>query len=224
MDLDAINRRITAIENKQHVNYSSISGTAYQLSYNGNNLTIESDGTITSNTVIVAENLAEDNEERLQAVEEFCENVETALDNKADKDHNHDDRYALIEHTHTLSEITDYSDSGNSSCDFCFLLMTDLISSYIKTAVQDHTHTKSDITDLNISESILSSSTSTLTEGTNYFDITLELTTISGIEVYLFKFTNTEEFSADKFSSFNLLITDSNSETVIKEDMGYSDN
>ena len=54
MDLDAINRRITAIENRQHVNYSSISGTSYQLSYNGNNIIINSDGTITSNTVIIA--------------------------------------------------------------------------------------------------------------------------------------------------------------------------
>ena len=46
--------------------------------------------------------------------------------------------------------------------------MTDLISSYIKTVIADktdtnHTHVKSDIIDLAISDSILSSSTITLT-------------------------------------------------------------
>ena len=144
-------------------------------------------------------------------------NKKSTLDNKADKYHTHDDRYALINHTHTLSDITDYSNSGNSCRDFCFLLMTDIISSYINIAIKNHT-------DLLVSNSILSSSTSTLAEGMNHFTITLELTTISGIEVYLFKFTNTEEFSSDKFSSFNLLITDSNNETVINAIIGYSDN
>ena len=121
MDLDAINRRITAIENKSRINYSAVAGTAYQISFNGTTLTIESDGTFKANTVIVADNLAEDNEERLQAVEEFCDNVETYV-----KNHNHDDRYALINHTHTLSDITDYSNNSNSSGDFCFLIMADL--------------------------------------------------------------------------------------------------
>ena len=89
-----------------------------------------------------------------------------------------------MNHTHILSEIADYSNSGNSSWDFCFLLMTIIISSYINTAIQNQTG-------LLVSNSILSSSTSTLTEGTNYFALTLELTTISDIEVYLFKFINT---------------------------------
>ena len=75
MDLDAINRRITAIENRKHTNYSAIADTAYQISFNGTTLTIESDGTFKANTIIVADNLAEDNEERLQAFEEFCDNV-----------------------------------------------------------------------------------------------------------------------------------------------------
>ena len=55
MDLDAINRRITAIENRAHINYSSISGVAYKVSFNGTTLSIESDGTFKANTVIVAD-------------------------------------------------------------------------------------------------------------------------------------------------------------------------
>ena len=62
MDLDAINQRITTIENRSHINYSSIAGTAYQISFHGNTVTIESDGSFKANTVIAADNIAEDNE------------------------------------------------------------------------------------------------------------------------------------------------------------------
>ena len=44
---------------------------------------------------------------------------------------------------------------------------------------------------------------------------------IDGIGEFLFKFANTEEFSADLFSSFNRLITDTDSNTIIKADMSY---
>ena len=117
MDLDAIKRRITAIENRKYINYSAIAGTAYQISFNGTTLTIEIDGTFKANTVIIADNLSTDNEERLQAVEEFVDNLKTyitehtheisdvnglqnALDNKVD-----------IEHSHNSNEI-DTSESG----------------------------------------------------------------------------------------------------------------
>ena len=63
MDIESFNRRLAAIENKQHVNYSSISGVAYKLSFNGTSVIIESDGSVIANNVIVADNLAEDNEE-----------------------------------------------------------------------------------------------------------------------------------------------------------------
>ena len=69
MDLDAINRRITAVENKSMVNYSSTSGSAFKISYNGTTLSLQSNGSFKANNVIVASNLSEDNEERLQAVE-----------------------------------------------------------------------------------------------------------------------------------------------------------
>ena len=68
MDIESFNRRLTAIENKQHVNYSSISGVAYKLSFNGTSVIIESDGSVIANNVIIADNLAADNEERLEAV------------------------------------------------------------------------------------------------------------------------------------------------------------
>ena len=94
MDLKAIHRRLTAVENKSMVNYSSTAGTAYQLVFNNTTLTIINDGSLIANNVIIADNLAEDNEERLQAVEQFVDNVEfqvqdlkTSIDNKADKDH-----------------------------------------------------------------------------------------------------------------------------------------
>ena len=63
-----------------------------------------------------------------------------------------------------------------------------------------------------------------LTEGTNSFTITLEQTSIDEIDVYLFKFINIDEFSTDLSSSFNLLITDNNSNTIIQAPMGYSNN
>ena len=68
MDIESFNRRLTAIENKQHVNYSSIAGVAYKLSINGTSVIIESDGSVIANNVIIADNLAADNEERLEAV------------------------------------------------------------------------------------------------------------------------------------------------------------
>ena len=76
----------------------------------------------------------------------------------------------MIEHIHTLSEITDYSNNGNSnndnsSGDICFLLMSDIISSYINTAIQNHT-------DLLVSNSILSSSTRVVYTNTNLGAIT----------------------------------------------------
>ena len=68
MDLESIHRRLTAVENKSMVNYSSSAGTAYKLVFNNTTLTIESDGTLVANDSIIADNLAEDNEKRLQAV------------------------------------------------------------------------------------------------------------------------------------------------------------
>ena len=56
-------------------------------------LTIESDGMFKANTVIIADNLTADNEERLQAVEEFIDNLE---------------KY-ITEHTHEISETGAYS-------------------------------------------------------------------------------------------------------------------
>ena len=154
MDLAALNRKVTALENKQHVNYSSISGSAFSISYNGTTLSVESNGTLKANTVIVADNLAEDNEERLEAVEE------------------------------KVAEL-------DSTVDFILFIMTDLITSYIK----DHTHTISDITDLIVSDTILATSPGTLTEGTNYFNVSLEKTQMDGVNVCVFKFVCTAEFN-----------------------------
>ncbi len=100
MDLDAINRRITAIENRKHINYSAIAGAAYQISFNGTTLTIESDGTFKANTVIVADNISADNEKRLLAVEEFIDNLETYI----------------THHTHEISDVNGLQDALDSAC------------------------------------------------------------------------------------------------------------
>ena len=75
-------------------------GTAYQISFNGTTLTIESDGTFKANTIIVADNLSADYEERLQAVEEFCDNLESYLNN----------------HTQEISDINGLQDVLDSAC------------------------------------------------------------------------------------------------------------
>ena len=156
MDLESLNRILTAVEIKSMVNYSSTAGTAYQLVFNNTTLTISSDGSLLANDTIIADNLAEDNEERLQAVERFVDNVEfqiqditSSIESKADKDHTHEiseinglqeilDNKADVNHTHTQDDITDLSTSSNNNFfgDFSFLLMTDLISSYINTALK----------------------------------------------------------------------------------------
>ena len=126
MDLAALNRKVISLENRSNVHYSSVSGVAYQVSFPGTTLTIESDGTFKANTVIVADNISADNEERLSAVEEFCDHLESYLNN-----HTHEiseviglqqalDNKADINHTHTKSDITNLdSECGcdNSSDD-----------------------------------------------------------------------------------------------------------
>ena len=104
MDLDAINRRITAVENKSMVNYSSTSGTAFKISYNGTTLTVQSDGSLKANNVIIADNLAEDNEERLQAVEEFIDNLEIHV--------------YISKHSHEISQVNGSHNSSINPLEF----------------------------------------------------------------------------------------------------------
>ena len=53
MDLAALNRKVISLENRLNVHYSSVSGVAYKVSFNGTALTIESDGTFKANTLLL---------------------------------------------------------------------------------------------------------------------------------------------------------------------------
>ena len=91
MNLDTIRRKITALENKNQVNYASISGSTKALSYNGTEITIQNgDAVCTGN--FVGKNVKADNEERLKECETELENL--------------DNIYALKKHTHFISDIT----------------------------------------------------------------------------------------------------------------------
>ena len=90
MDLERIRRKIVALENKNQVTFASISGSTRSLSHNGTEIVIDN-GDAVCNGNVIAENLREDNEERLTACEIAIANM--------------DDRYAKKEHTHFISDI-----------------------------------------------------------------------------------------------------------------------
>ena len=96
MNLDTIRRKITALENKNQVNYASISGNSIAISNNGASITIDSKGDAVCTNNIIAENVAEDNEERLQECEWEIDHL--------------DEKYALKEHDHFISDITGLKD------------------------------------------------------------------------------------------------------------------
>ena len=88
MDLERIRRKIVALENKNQVTFASISGSTRSLSHNGTEIVIDN-GDAVCNGNFIAENLREDNEERLTA----CEMAIASMD----------ERYAQKEHTHFIS-------------------------------------------------------------------------------------------------------------------------
>ena len=121
MDVERLNRHITAIENLNTVNYAYNAGNASSLTNFGTTVSISNAGVANCNGVFTASNLSADNEERLQGVEENCEDLERTkadrteleeledtvelldqeVDTKADKDHTHDERYSPLNHTHS---------------------------------------------------------------------------------------------------------------------------
>ena len=104
MELERIKRKITALENKNQVNYASVSGTTYSITKNGTELSIDKDGYVVCNNTFIATNVKADNEERLKKAEEELDGLD---DKYALKDHDHDERYAMKEHGHDFNVIQD---------------------------------------------------------------------------------------------------------------------
>ena len=102
MELERIKRKITALENKNQVNYASVSGTTYSITKNGTELSIDKDGNVVCNNTFIATNVKADNEERLKKAEEELDGLD---DKYALKDHDHDERYAMKEHGHDFNVI-----------------------------------------------------------------------------------------------------------------------
>ena len=53
MELERIKRKITALENKNQVNYASVSGTTYSITKNGTELSIDKDGYVVCNNTFL---------------------------------------------------------------------------------------------------------------------------------------------------------------------------
>ena len=72
------------------------------------------------------------------------EELETAVNGKADSSHNHDTAYAAINHTHTGYASSDHTHTGYATAES----VTALENSINGKANSDHTHTQEDITGL----------------------------------------------------------------------------
>ena len=94
MDLDRINKKITALQNRNSVGYASVAGNVEAFSKNGTTLTIRKDGTMNCNNIFTADNIKPDNERRLRALEI---EVDTIDDKFTSKDEEHDEKIADLE-------------------------------------------------------------------------------------------------------------------------------
>ena len=96
MDIDTIRRKITALENKNQVNYASVSGNSIAISNNGASITIDSKGDAICTNNIIANNVSEDNDDRLRECEWELDHL--------------DEKYALKNHNHFISEVIGLQD------------------------------------------------------------------------------------------------------------------
>ena len=76
MELERIKRKITALENKNQVNYASVSGTTYSITKNGTELSIDKDGlkVIKHNEISSNEHFEGDNTFEFDSYEEIRRN------------------------------------------------------------------------------------------------------------------------------------------------------
>lgn len=96
MELDTIRRKITALENRNQVNFASVAGNSIAISNNGASITIDSKGDAICTNNIIANNVSEDNEERLRECEWEIDHM--------------DEKYAQKNHSHFISDITGLKD------------------------------------------------------------------------------------------------------------------
>ena len=91
MELDTIRRKITALENRNQVNYASVAGNSTMISNNGASIAIDSKGDAICTNNIIADNVAEDNDDRLRECEWEIDHL--------------DEKYAQKIHNHLISDV-----------------------------------------------------------------------------------------------------------------------